>query len=39
LCHLMEEGIENLSPPEKRSLLSRPETLARLHFLLVSQRP
>lgn len=37
LYHLLEEGPKNLSPTEKRSLLSHAKTLFRLHFLLTSQ--
>jgi membrane glycosyltransferase len=38
LYHFLEEGIANLSLAEKRSLLSRAETLFRVHFLLTSRR-
>ncbi len=37
LYHLIEEGPNNLSAVEKRSLLSHAETLFRLHFLMESR--
>jgi membrane glycosyltransferase len=39
LYQLIEEGPENLSAAEKRSLLSHPETLMRLHILAWSRHP